>query len=97
MNRKNAMILMQYATKDKLADIALKEIENRKTNSLNIYYDIAKNEALVKPEDDKEGIPLRPLRTRLLKNGKRMNTEISSFIAGSIELAMEEYNKEKED
>lgn len=85
MNRKSINILsnIDYTT---LADIANKEKEN--INGLNIYYDIYTNEAIVYPEDDKPNVKLRPLKNRLLKQGVRLNSELSILLADSIEYAI---------
>lgn len=92
MNRKDAKFLysLDFST---LADIATKELNN--ANKLNIYYDLISKEAIVYPEDDKPNIPLRPLRTRLLKDGHRMGKDISSLIADSIMVAMKDNGEEK--
>lgn len=89
MNKKNLKRLYQMDFKT-LADIATREVINRKGNNLNIYYDVGTNEAKVYPEDDKEGIPLRPLKQRLLRNGVRLNFELASYVADSLEKTINE-------
>lgn len=82
MNRRTFNVLknIDYTT---LADIANREKENN--GKRNVYYDVETREALVYPEDDIDGLKIRPLKNRLLKNGVRLNGEISKLIASGIE------------
>lgn len=82
MNRRTIKTLseLDYTT---LADIGIKE----QTNNRNTFYDIATKEAFVYPEEDNDLIKIRPLHTRLLKNGHRLNTEISKWLVDVINYA----------
>ena len=91
MNKKDAKTLVGIDIA-MLASIASRE----KTNyDRNIYYDIATSEAIIYPEDDVDGLNIRPLRQRILKNGHRVNSDVGKFIADSIGQAI--LNSEDED
>jgi len=98
LNKKNIKRLFNMDFKT-LSDIAAKEFANRQNEKLNTYYDLGTNEALVFPEDDKPGLKLRPLKQRLFLNGKRINLELSAYLANGLENAIKvlEENKETED
>lgn len=87
MNRRNIKTLQNLDFKT-LADIAIKEESNIGESARNIYYDISKHDAIIYPEDDVDGLKIRPLYQRLLKDGIRLNKELSMIISLGIEYSL---------
>ena len=80
MTRKQALLLFDYCDTHTIEDI----VNIERNIKVNTYYDIKTKEALIYPEDEDESIPIRPLRTRFLKNGVRIDSQVSKTLENIV-------------